>query len=112
MNKETGTPWVYRAAMIAFLDMLIVLASYLLDSRYHCGILRMQAVPQHLASGQRAGGADVHYGIYRATAGVRPGDCVYEPADAQVLLFYWVYFELLPDNRPPIFLQIIPSIFE
>ncbi len=30
MNKETGTPWVYRAAMIAFLDMLIVLASYLL----------------------------------------------------------------------------------
>ncbi|MEZ3433423.1 MAG: polysaccharide biosynthesis protein [Lachnospiraceae bacterium] len=30
MNREAGTPWVYKAAMIAFLDMLIVLVSYLM----------------------------------------------------------------------------------
>src|SRR5699024_4117482 len=79
----------------------------LLDRSYHRGILRLQAVPQRLASGQHFGTADEHRGLYHSDPGLWAWHVFYETSDAKILLLPGICAVLPSDDGTKAFFPVL-----
>lgn len=84
----------------------------ILDHSHACCFLRMQAVSQYLAAGQRGRASGDPYSIHTADLCLRRRSTVHGITNADQLVSDGIHHEFLPDNRDKVLISADPLLYE